>query len=220
MGKLLRSKIERDDRYCSYLKFERDIRYVFFRCRFERDRRRSRFRFRFDRVFRISLFYFCLERFYYYDFEWCYYRSFFYCERIRYFWLYIDNRVWESLDFEDEYKKIYLRRILVYFYRDLRILLFYFKFDRDCKIEIFYLEMERRGKYILKLEREFKRILEYEIIKRCCFFLNELGFRRGLLYFKYDNSIFRYKFVFLKFIFKNDKFKNFFCCIELNEENK
>lgn len=80
--------------------------------------------------------------------------------------------------------------------------------------------MEKRGKYFLKLEREFKRILENEVMKRCCFFFNELGFRRGLLYFKYDNSVFRYKFIFLKFIFKFDKFKNFFCCIELNEEIK
>eukprot|EP00072_Mus_musculus_P067077 XP_017168840.1 PREDICTED: histone-lysine N-methyltransferase SETD2 isoform X5 [Mus musculus] len=220
LGKSSRSKTERDDRYCSYSKLERDTRYVSSRCRSERDRRRSRSRSRSDRASRTSLSYSRSERSHYYDSERRYHRSSPYRERTRYSRPYTDNRARESSDSEDEYKKTYPRRTSAHSYRDLRTSSSYSKFDRDCKTETSYLEMERRGKYTSKLERESKRTSEHETIKRCCSPPNELGFRRGSSYSKHDNSTSRYKSALSKSISKNDKFKNSFCCTELNEENK
>nr|XP_038937539.1 histone-lysine N-methyltransferase SETD2 isoform X4 [Rattus norvegicus] len=221
LGKSSRSKTERDDKYFSYSKLERDTRYVSTRCRSERDRRRSRSRSRSDRVSRTSLSYSRSERSHYYDSERRYHRSSPYRERTRYSRPYTDNRARESSDSEDEYKKTYPRRTSAHSYRDLRTSSSYSKFDRDCKTETSYLEMERRGKYSSKLERESKRTSEHEAIKRCCSPPNELGFRRGSSYSKHDNnSTSRYKSALSKSISKSDKFKNSFCCTELNEENK
>ncbi|KAK7816899.1 hypothetical protein U0070_021696 [Myodes glareolus] len=220
LGKSSRSKTERDDKYFSYSKLERDTRYVSSRCRSERDRRRSRSRSRSDRVSRTSLSYSRSERSHYYDSDRRYHRSSPYRERTRYSRPYTDNRARESSDSEDEYKKSYPRRTSSHSYRDLRTSSSYSKFDRDCKTETSYLEMERRGKYSSKLERESKRTSEHESIKRCCSSPTELGFRRGSSYSKHDNGASRYKSALSKPISKSDKFKNSFCCAELNEESK
>lgn len=220
LGKSSRSKTERDDKYFSYSKLERDTRYVSSRCRSERDRRRSRSRSRSDRVSRTSLSYSRSERSHYYDSDRRYHRSSPYRERTRYSRPYTDNRARESSDSEDEYKKTYPRRTSSHSYRDLRTSSSYSKFDRDCKTETSYLEMERRGKYSSKLERESKRTSDHEAIKRCCSPPTELGFRRGSSYSKHDNSASRYKSALSKPVSKSDKFKNSFCCTELNEENK
>uniref|UniRef100_A0A8C6R8J4 Histone-lysine N-methyltransferase SETD2 n=1 Tax=Nannospalax galili TaxID=1026970 RepID=A0A8C6R8J4_NANGA len=222
-GKSSRSKTERDDKYFSYSKLERDARYVSSRCRSERERRRSRSRSRSDRGSRTSLSYSRSERSHYYDSDRRYHRSSPYRERTRYSRPYTDNRARESSDSEDEYKKTYSRRTSSSHssYRDLRTSSSYSKFDRDCKTENLYVEMERRGRYSSKLERESKRTSEHEGIKRCCSPPSELGFRRGSSsYSKHDNSASRYKSALSKPISKSDKFKNSFCCAELNEESK
>ncbi|KAL0599799.1 Histone-lysine N-methyltransferase SETD2 [Plecturocebus cupreus] len=220
LGKSSRSKTERDDKYFSYSKLERDTRYVSSRCRSERERRRSRSRSRSDRGSRTNLSYSRSERSHYYDSDRRYHRSSPYRERTRYSRPYTDNRARESSDSEEDYKKTYSRRTSSHSssYRDLRTS--YSKSDRDCKTETSYLEMERRGKYSSKLERECKRTSENEAMKRCCSPPNELGFRRGLSYSKHDSSASRYKSTLSKPIPKSDKFKNSFCCTELNEEIK
>ncbi|MBZ3872441.1 Histone-lysine N-methyltransferase SETD2 [Sciurus carolinensis] len=222
LGKSSRSKTERDDKYFSYSKLERDTRYISSRCRSERERRRSRSRSRSERGSRTSLSYSRSERSHYYDSERRYHRSSPYRERTRYSRPYIDNRARESSDSEDEYKKSYSRRTSSHSssYRDLRTSSSYSKSDRDCKTETSYAEIERRGKYSSKLERESKRTSESEAIKRCCSPPSELGFRRGSSYSKHDYSASRYKSALSKPIPKSDKFKNSFCCTELNEESK
>lgn len=222
LGKSSRSKTERDDKYFSYSKLERDTRYISSRCRSERERRRSRSRSRSDRGSRTSLSYSRSERSHYYDSDRRYHRSSPYRERARYSRPYTDNRGRESSDSEEEYKKTYSRRTSShsFSYRDLRTSSSYSKSDRDCKTESSYLEMEKRGKYSSKLERESKRTSENEAIKRCCSPPNELVFRRGSSYSKHDNSASRYKSTLSKSISKSDKFKNSFCCTELNEEIK
>uniref|UniRef100_A0A8C9P735 Histone-lysine N-methyltransferase SETD2 n=1 Tax=Spermophilus dauricus TaxID=99837 RepID=A0A8C9P735_SPEDA len=221
LGKSSRSKTERDDKYFSYSKLERDTRYMSSRCRSERERRRSRSRSRSERGSRTSLSYSRSERSHYYDSDRRYHRSSPYRERTRYSRPYIDNRARESSDSEDEYKKSYSRRTSSHSssYRDLRTSSSYSKSDRDCKTETSYVEIERRGKYSSKLERESKRTSESEAIKRCCS-PSELGFRRGSSYSKHDYSASRYKSALSKPISKSDKFKNSFCCTELNEESK
>ncbi|XP_054990542.1 histone-lysine N-methyltransferase SETD2 isoform X2 [Sorex araneus] len=221
LGKSSRSKTERDDKYFSYSKLERDTRYISSRCRSERERRRSRSRSRSERGSRTSLSYSRSERSHYYDSDRRYYRSSPYRERARYSRPYTDNRARESSDSEDEYKKTYSRRTSSHSssHRDLRTSS-YSKSDRDCKTESSYLETEKRGKYSSKLERESKRTSENEAVKRCCSPSNELGFRRGSSYSKYDNSASRYKSASSKPVPKSDKFKNSFCCTELNEETK
>ncbi|XP_076985617.1 histone-lysine N-methyltransferase SETD2 isoform X2 [Tamandua tetradactyla] len=222
LGKSSRSKTERDDRYFSHSKLERDTRYISSRCRSERERRRSRSRSRSDRSSRTSLSYSRSERSHYYDSDRRYHRSSPYRERMRYSRPYTDSRARESSESEDEYKKTYSRRTSShsFSYRDLRISSSYSKSDRDCKTESSYLEAEKRGKYSSKLERESKRTSENEIMKRCCSPPNELGFRRGSSYSKHENSASRYKSTPSKPITKADKFKNSFCCTELNEETK
>nr|XP_012626532.2 histone-lysine N-methyltransferase SETD2 isoform X1 [Microcebus murinus] len=222
LGKSSRSKTERDDKYFSYSKLERDTRYMSSRCRSEREQRRSRSRSRSDRGSRTSLSYSRSERSHYYDSDRRYHRSSPYRERTRYSRPYTDNRARESSDSEEEYKKTYSRRTSSHSssYRDLRTSSSYSKSDRDCKAETSYLEMERRGKYSSKLERESKRTSENEAMKRCCSPPNELGFRRGSSYSKHDNSASRYKSTPSKPTPKSDKFKNSFCCTELNEEIK
>ncbi|XP_058413009.1 histone-lysine N-methyltransferase SETD2 isoform X1 [Diceros bicornis minor] len=222
LGKSSRSKTERDDKYFSYSKLERDTRYISSRCRSERERRRSRSRSRSDRGSRTSLSYSRSERSHYYDSDRRYHRSSPYRERARYSRPYTDTRARESSDSEDEYKKTYSRRTSSHSssYRDPRTSSSYSKSDRDCKTESSYLEMEKRGKYSSKLERESKRTSENEAMKRCCSPSNELGFRRGSSYSKHDNSVSRYKSAPSKSVPKSDKFKNSFCCTELNEEIK
>ena len=222
LGKSSRSKTERDDKYFSYSKLERDTRYISSRCR-ERERRRSRSRSRSDRGSRTSLSYSRSERSHYYDSDRRYHRSSPYRERTRYSRAYTDSRARESSDSEDEYKKTYSRRTSSHSssYRDLRTSSSsYSKSDRDCKTESSYLEIEKRGKYSSKLERESKRTSENEAMKRCCSPPNELGFRRGSSYSKHDNNASRYKSAPSKPVSKSDKFKNSFCCTELNEETK
>ncbi|KAG8521598.1 Histone-lysine N-methyltransferase SETD2, partial [Galemys pyrenaicus] len=222
LGKFSRSKTEREDKYFSYSKLERDTRYISSRCRSERERRRSRSRSRSDRGSRTSLSYSRSERSHYYDSDRRYHRSSPYRERARYSRPYTDNRARESSDSEDEYKKTYSRRTSSYSssHRDLRTSASYSKSDRDCKNESSYLETEKRGKYSSKLERESKRTSEHEAMKRCCSPSNELGFRRGSSYSKHDNSASHHKSAPSKPIPKSDKFKNSFCCTELNEELK
>uniref|UniRef100_A0A8C3X7W7 Histone-lysine N-methyltransferase SETD2 n=1 Tax=Catagonus wagneri TaxID=51154 RepID=A0A8C3X7W7_9CETA len=222
LGKSSRSKTERDDKYFSYSKLERDTRYISSRCRSERERRRSRSRSRSDRGSRSSLSYSRSERSHYYDSDRRYHRSSPYRERARYSRPYTDNRARESSDSEDEYKKTYSRRTSSHSssYRDLRTSSSYSKSDRDCKTESSYVEIEKRGKYSSKLERESKRTSENESVKRCCSPPNELGFRRGSSYSKHDTSASRYKSAPSRPIPKTDKFKNSFCCTELNEEIK
>lgn len=221
LGKSSRSKTERDDKYFSYSKLERDTRYISSRCR-ERERRRSRSRSRSDRGSRTSLSYSRSERSHYYDSDRRYHRSSPYRERTRYSRAYTDSRARESSDSEDEYKKTYSRRTSSHSssYRDLRTSSSYSKSDRDCKTESSYLEIEKRGKYSSKLERESKRTSESEAMKRCCSPPNELGFRRGSSYSKHDNNASRYKSAPSKPVSKSDKFKNSFCCTELNEETR
>ncbi|KAI4553667.1 hypothetical protein MJT46_015847 [Ovis ammon polii x Ovis aries] len=221
LGKSSRSKTERDDKYFSYSKLERDTRYISSRCR-ERERRRSRSRSRSDRGSRTSLSYSRSERSHYYDSDRRYHRSSPYRERTRYSRAYTDSRARESSDSEDEYKKTYSRRTSSHSssYRDLRTSSSYSKSDRDCKTESSYLEIEKRGKYSSKLERESKRTSENEAMKRCCSPPNELGFRRGSSYSKHDNNASRYKSAPSKPVSKSDKFKNSFCCTELNEETR
>ncbi|XP_015996872.1 histone-lysine N-methyltransferase SETD2 isoform X2 [Rousettus aegyptiacus] len=221
LGKSSRSKSERDDKHFSYSKLERDTRYISSR-RSERERRRSRSRSRSDRGSRTSLSYSRSERSHYYDSDRRYHRSSPYRERTRYSRPYTDNRARESSDSEDEYKKTYSRRTSSHSssYRDLRTSSSHSKSDRDCKTESSYLEMEKRGKYSSKLERESKRTSENEVMKRCCSPPNELGFRRGSSYSKHENSASRYKSTPSKSVPKSDKFKNSFCCTELNEEIK
>lgn len=221
LGKSSRSKTERDDKYFSYSKLERDTRYISSRCR-ERERRRSRSRSRSDRGSRTSLSYSRSERSHYYDSDRRYHRSSPYRERTRYSRAYTDSRARESSDSEDEYKKTYSRRTSSHSssYRNLRTSSSYSKSDRECKTESSYLETEKRGKYSSKLERESKRTSENEAMKRCCSPPNELGFRRGSSYSKHDNNASRYKSAPSKPVSKSDKFKNSFCCAELNEETK
>lgn len=220
LGKSSRSKMEREDKYFSYSKLERDTRYISSRCRSERERRRSRSRSRSERGSRTSLSYSRSERSHYYDSDRRYHRNSPYRERARYSRPYTDNRARESSDSEDEFKKTYSRRTSSHSstHRDLRTSS-YSKSDRDCKTESSYLEAEKRGKYSSKLERESKRTSENEAMKRCCSPSNELGYRRGS-YSKYDNSASRYKSASSKPVPKSDKFKNSFCCTELNEETK
>lgn len=219
LGKSSRSKTERDDKYFSYSKLERDTRYTSSRCRSERERRRSRSRSRSDRGSRTGLSYSRSERSHYYDSDRRYRSP--YRERARYSRPYTDNRARESSDSEDEYKKTYLRRTSSHSssYRDLRTSSSYSKSDRDCKTEP-YSEMEKRGKYSSKPERESRRTSENEAMKRCCSPLSELGFRRGSSYSKHENSASRYKSAPSKSISKSDKSKNSFCCAELTEEIK
>lgn len=218
LGKSSRSKTERDDKYFSYSKLERDTRYMSSRCRSERERRRSRSRSRSDRGSRTSLSYSRSERSHYYDSDRRYRSP--YRERARYSRPHTDNRARESSDSEDEYKKTYSRRTSSHSsYRDLRTSSSYSKSDRDCKTES-HSEMEKRGKYSSKPERESRRTSENEAMKRCCSPLNELGFRRGSSYSKHENSASRYKSAPSKSISKSDKSKNSFCCAELTEEIK
>ncbi|XP_054564083.1 histone-lysine N-methyltransferase SETD2 [Eptesicus fuscus] len=219
LGKSSRSKTERDDKYFSYSKLERDTRYTSSRCRSERERRRSRSRSRSDRGSRTGLSYSRSERSHYYDSDRRYRSP--YRERARYSRPYTDNRARESSDSEDEYKKTYLRRTSSHSssYRDLRTSSSYSKSDRDCRTEPSS-EMEKRGKYSSKPERESRRTSENEAMKRCCSPLNELGFRRGSSYSKHENSASRYKSAPSKSISKSDKSKNSFCCAELTEEIK
>ncbi|KAM5292550.1 histone-lysine N-methyltransferase SETD2 [Ctenodactylus gundi] len=221
-GKSSRSKTERDDRYFSYAKLERDGRYVSSRCRSERERRRSRSRSRSDRGSRTSLSYSRSERSHYYDSDRRYHRSSPYRERPRYSRPYTDNRARESSDSEDEYKRTYSRRTSSHSssYRDPRTSSSYSKSERDCKAETSYLETERRGKYSSKLDRESKRTSENEVIKRCSSPSSELGFRRGSSYSKHDYSASRYKSSLSKAAPRSEKFKNSFCCTELNEESR
>ncbi|XP_006868865.1 PREDICTED: histone-lysine N-methyltransferase SETD2 [Chrysochloris asiatica] len=219
LGKSSRSKTEREDKYFSYSKLDRDTRYISSRCRSERERKRSRSRSRSDRGSRTNLSYSRSERSHYYDSDRRYHRSSPYRERTRYSRPYIDNRTRESSESEDEYKKTYSRRTSSHSssYRDLRTSSSYSKSDRDSKTESSYLETEKRGKYSSKLERESKRTSESELIKRCSP-PNDLGFRRGSSYSKHDSNASHYKSASSKP--KSDKFKNSFCCTELNEENK
>ncbi|XP_059520930.1 histone-lysine N-methyltransferase SETD2 isoform X2 [Myotis daubentonii] len=218
LGKSSRSKTERDDKYFSYSKLERDTRYMSSRCRSERERRRSRSRSRSDRGSRTSLSYSRSERSHYYDSDRRYRSP--YRERARYSRPHTDNRARESSDSEDEHKKTYSRRTSSHSsYRDLRTSSSYSKSDRDCKTES-HSEMEKRGKYSSKPERESRRTSENEAMKRCCSPLNELGFRRGSSYSKHENSASRYKSAPSKSISKSDKSKNSFCCAELTEEIK
>ncbi|KFO33236.1 Histone-lysine N-methyltransferase SETD2 [Fukomys damarensis] len=219
LGKSSRSKTEREDKYFSHSKLERDTRYISSRCRSERERRRSRSRSRSDRGSRAGLSYSRSERSHYYDSDRRYHRSSPYRERTRYSRPYTDNRGRESSDSEDEYKKTYSRRTSSHSsYRDLRTSS-YSKFDRDCKTETSYLEIERRGKYSSKLERDSKRTSENEAIKRCSP-PSDLGFRWGPSYSKHEYSTSRYKSALSKSVPKSEKFKNSFCCTELNEESK
>ncbi|XP_060060826.1 histone-lysine N-methyltransferase SETD2 isoform X2 [Erinaceus europaeus] len=222
LGKSSRSKTERDDKYFNYSKLERDTRYVSSRCRSERERKRSRSRSRSDRGSRTNLSYSRSERSHYYDSDRRYHRSSPYRERARYSRPYSENRARDSSDSEDEYKKTYSRRTSFHSsHRDVRTSSSHSKSDRDCKTELSYLETEKRGKYSSKLERESKRTSENDVTKRCCSPSSELGFRRGSTYSKHDNnSASRYKSASLKSVSKSDKFKNSFCCTELNEELK
>lgn len=219
LGKSSRSKTERDDKYFSYSKLERETRYMSSRCRSERERRRSRSRSRSDRGSRTSLSYSRSERSHYYDSDRRHRSP--YRERARYSRPYTDNRARESSDSEDEYKKTYSRRTSSHSssYRDLRMSSSYSKSDRDCKTES-YSEVEKRGKYSSKPERESRRTSENEAMKRCCSPLSEVGFRRGSSYSKHENSASRYKSAPSKSISKSDKSKHSFCCAELTEEIK
>nr|XP_059883691.1 LOW QUALITY PROTEIN: histone-lysine N-methyltransferase SETD2-like [Delphinus delphis] len=80
--------------------------------------------------------------------------------------------------------------------------------------------MEERGKDSSKLEGESKRTSENETMKRCYSPTNEQGFRRGSSYSKHGKSASCYKSAPSKPAPKSDKFKNSFCCTELNEEIK
>ncbi|XP_001375978.3 histone-lysine N-methyltransferase SETD2 isoform X2 [Monodelphis domestica] len=225
LGKSSRSKTERDDKHFSYSKMDRDSRYVSSRSRSERERRRSRSRSRSDRGPRTSSSYSRSERSHYYESERRYHRSSPYRERPRYSRSYTDNRMRESSDSEEEYKKIYSRssdsrRTSSHssFYRDSRTSA-YSKSDRDSKLESFHMDAEKRGKYSSKPERESKRTSENELMKRCCS-PNEMGCRRGASYSKHESNTSRNKSAPWKSTQKPDKFKSSFCCTESTEEIK
>ncbi|KAM9098082.1 histone-lysine N-methyltransferase SETD2 isoform X1 [Sarcophilus harrisii] len=226
LGKPSRSKTERDDKHFSYSKLDRDSRYMSSRSRSERERRRSRSRSRSERGSRTSSSYSRSERSHYYESERRYHRSSPYRERPRYSRSYADNRMRESSDSEEEYKKIYSRssdsrRTSSHssFYRDSRTST-YSKSDRDSKIESFHMDTEKRGKYSSKPERESKRTSENELMKRCCSPPNEMGCRRGASYSKHDTNASRNKSVPWKSTQKPDKIKSSFCCTESTEEIK
>ncbi|NWJ10585.1 SETD2 methyltransferase, partial [Crypturellus undulatus] len=225
----LRSRSDREEKYSSYSKSERDSRYGSSRSRSDRERRRSRSRSRSrsDRGSRTSSSYSRSERSHYYESERRYHRSSPYRERTRYSRSYAESRARESSDSEEEYRRTHSRssdsrRTSSHSssYRDSRTS--YSKSERDGKTESSHGETERRGKSSSKADRDSKRTSESEATKRCSP-LSELGYRKGTSHSKPDSNVnsSRYKSTPSKTPApKPDKFKSSFCCTESNEEIK
>ncbi|NXP51927.1 SETD2 methyltransferase, partial [Heliornis fulica] len=223
-----RSKADREEKYSSYSKSERDSRYTSSRSRSDRERRRSRSRSRSrsDRASRTSSSYSRSERSHYYESERRYHRGSPYRERSRYSRSYADSRARESSDSEDEYRRPHSRssdsrRTSSHSsYRDSRSS--YSKSDRDSKVESSHADLERRGRSSSKADRDSKRTSESEVTKRCSP-LDDLGHRKGTSHSKPDSNVnsSRHKSAPSKTPApKPDKFKSSFCCTESIEEIK
>ncbi|XP_032090894.1 histone-lysine N-methyltransferase SETD2 isoform X2 [Thamnophis elegans] len=220
-----RSRSERDDKYSSYSRSERDSRYSS-RSRSERERRRSRSRSRSrsERGSRTSSSYSRSERSHYYDSDRRYPRSSPYREKTRYSRSYVDSRVRESSDSEEEYRRVHSRLSTdsrhasshSSSYRDSRTSSSYSKSERESsKTDSTYPDMERRGKQA-RSERETRRISESDVSKRSSP-VNEPRHRREASHSKAEgggNSS-RSKSTSSKTSApKSDKFKSSFCCTE------
>ncbi|XP_013913928.1 PREDICTED: histone-lysine N-methyltransferase SETD2 isoform X3 [Thamnophis sirtalis] len=220
-----RSRSERDDKYSSYSRSERDSRYSS-RSRSERERRRSRSRSRSrsERGSRTSSSYSRSERSHYYDSDRRYPRSSPYREKTRYSRSYVDSRVRESSDSEEEYRRVHSRLSTdsrhasshSSSYRDSRTSSSYSKSERESsKTDSAYPDMERRGKQA-RSERETRRISESDLSKRSSP-VNEPRHRREASHSKAEgggNSS-RSKSTSSKTSApKSDKFKSSFCCTE------
>ncbi|XP_034260392.1 histone-lysine N-methyltransferase SETD2 isoform X2 [Pantherophis guttatus] len=218
-----RSRSERDDKYSSYSRSERDSRYSS-RSRSERERRRSRSRSRSERGSRTSSSYSRSERSHYYDSDRRYPRSSPYREKTRYSRSYMDSRVRESSDSEEEYRRVHSRLSTdsrhasshSSSYRDSRTSSSYSKSERESsKTDSTYPDMERRGKQA-RSERETRRISESDISKRSSP-VNEPRHRREASHSKAEGSgnSSRSKSTSSKTSApKSDKFKSSFCCTE------
>ncbi|XP_039224735.1 histone-lysine N-methyltransferase SETD2 isoform X2 [Crotalus tigris] len=221
----LRSRSERDEKYSSYSRPERDSRYSS-RSRSDRERRRSRSRSRprSERGSRTTSSYSRSERSHYYDSDRRYHRSSPYREKTRYSRSYLDSRVRESSDSEEEYRRMHSRSSTdsrhasshSSSYRDSRTSSSYSKSERESsKSDSAYPDVERRGKQA-RLERETRRISESEISKRCSP-VSELRHRRDASHSKAEGSgnTSRSKPTSSKSSApKSDKFKSSFCCTE------
>ncbi|KAK9395984.1 histone-lysine N-methyltransferase SETD2 [Crotalus adamanteus] len=221
----LRSRSERDEKYSSYSRSERDSRYSS-RSRSDRERRRSRSRSRprSERGSRTTSSYSRSERSHYYDSDRRYHRSSPYREKTRYSRSYLDSRVRESSDSEEEYRRMHSRSSTdsrhvsshSSSYRDSRTSSSYSKSERESsKSDSAYPDVERRGKQA-RLERETRRISESEISKRCSP-VSELRHRRDASHSKAEGSgnTSRSKPTSSKSSApKSDKFKSSFCCTE------
>ncbi|XP_058035898.1 histone-lysine N-methyltransferase SETD2 isoform X1 [Ahaetulla prasina] len=218
-----RSRSERDDKYSSYSRSERDSRYSS-RSRSERERRRSRSRSRSERGSRTSSSYSRSERSHYYDSDRRYPRSSPYREKARYSRSYVDSRVRESSDSEEEYRRMHSRLSTdsrhasshSSSYRDSRTSSSYLKSERESsKTDSTYPDMERRGKQA-RSERETRRISESDLTKKSSP-VNEPRHRREASHSKAEGSgnSSRSKSTSSKTSApKSDKFKSSFCCTE------
>ncbi|XP_015669776.2 histone-lysine N-methyltransferase SETD2 [Protobothrops mucrosquamatus] len=221
----LRSRSERDEKYSSYSRSERDSRYSS-RSRSDRERRRSRSRSRprSERGSRTTSSYSRSERSHYYDSDRRYHRSSPYREKTRYSRSYLDSRVRESSDSEEEYRRMHSRSSTdsrhtsshSSSYRDSRSSSSYSKSERESsKTDSAYSDVERRGKQA-RSERGKRRISESEISKRCSP-VSELRHRRDASHSKAEGSgnTSRSKPTSSKSSEpKSDKFKSSFCCTE------
>uniref|UniRef100_A0A8C5RZ90 Histone-lysine N-methyltransferase SETD2 n=1 Tax=Laticauda laticaudata TaxID=8630 RepID=A0A8C5RZ90_LATLA len=217
-----RSRSERDDKYSSHSRSERDSRYSS-RSRSERERRRSHSRSRSERGSRTSSSYSRSERSHYYDSDRRYHRSSPYREKTRYSRSYMDSRVRESSDSEEEYRRVHSRLSTdsrhasshSSSYRDSRTSSSYSKSERESsKTDSAYPDVERRGKQA-RSERETRRISESDISKRSSP-VNEPRHRREASHSKAEGgSSSRSKPTSSKTSApKSDKFKSSFCCTE------
>ncbi|XP_026545400.1 histone-lysine N-methyltransferase SETD2 [Notechis scutatus] len=217
-----RSRSERDDKYSSHSRSERDSRYSS-RSRSERERRRSHSRSRSERGSRTSTSYSRSERSHYYDSDRRYHRSSPYREKTRYSRSYMDSRVRESSDSEEEYRRVHSRLSTdsrhasshSSSYRDSRTSSSYSKSERESsKTDSAYPDVERRGKQA-RSERETRRISESDISKRSSP-VNEPRHRREASHSKAEggNSSRSKPTSSKTSAAKSDKFKSSFCCTE------
>ncbi|XP_070800867.1 histone-lysine N-methyltransferase SETD2-like [Pituophis catenifer annectens] len=219
-----RSRLEREEKYSSYSRSERDSRYSSSRSRSERERRQSHSRSRSERGSRTSSSYSRSERSHYYDSDWRYHRSSPYREKTRYSCSYMDIRVRESSDSEEECRRIHSKSSTdsrhtsshSSSYRDSRASFSYSKSERESsKTDSAYPDMARRGKQA-KSDREKRRTSESNVSKWCSL-VNELRHRRDTSHSKAEDNgnSSQCKPASSKTTApKSDKFKSSFCCTE------
>ncbi|XP_070585710.1 histone-lysine N-methyltransferase SETD2 isoform X1 [Erythrolamprus reginae] len=218
-----RSRSERDDKYSSYSRSERDSRYSS-RSRSERERRRSRSRSRSERGPRMGSSYSRTERSHYYDSDRRYPKSSPYREKTRYSRSYVDSRMRESSDSEEEYRRAHSRLSTdsryasshSSSYRDSRTSSSsYSKSERESKTDSAYPDVERRGKPG-RSERDTRRISESDLSKRSSP-VHEPRHRQEASHSKAEGggNLSRPKSTSSKTSApKSDKFKSSFCCTE------